>query len=174
MIRAGHYRICSRQRSSEYTPRAEGQSKALDGTGHLMTWVAQSGTFVRPGFQGSMHRRPSASRIGGNDACPRPALAGPPARLVEGQDRTLDTFSSSRSEGRTSNAWAICQIVSNVAFCSPRSMLLTKARSTPMRSATASWLKPRVSRNRRAFAPKTLRISIRRIGSNRVFWRYVL
>jgi hypothetical protein len=43
-----------------------------------------------------------------------------------------------------------------------------------MRSATASWLKPRASRNRRAFPPKTLRISIRRIGGNRVFWRYVL
>lgn len=38
-----------------------------------------------------------------------------------------------------------------------------------MRSATASWLRRRSNRNRRVFAPKSLRMSIRGIGSIRVF-----
>jgi hypothetical protein len=90
------------------------------------------------------------------------------------QGRTLGTFSSSRSAGLTPKACDVCQIVRSVAFWSPRSIPLIKARSTPIRSATASWLMPAASRIRRTFAPKILRISIRRIGGIRVFWRYVL
>ena len=95
-----------------------------------------------------------------------------PARRNQG--RTLGMFSSSRSAGLTPKACDVCQIVRSVAFWSPRSIPLIKARSTPIRSATASWLMPAASRIRRTFAPKILRISIRRIGGNRVFWRYVL
>ena len=62
--------------------------------------------------------------------------------------RTLGTFSFSRSAGLTPNACDVCQIVRSVAFWSPRSIPLMKARSTPMRSATASWLMPAASRNR--------------------------
>src|SRR5439155_5779302 len=54
-------------------------------------------------------------------------------------------------------------------FANHLSIQLMTARSTPMRSATASWLRRRSNRNRRVFAPKSSRMSIRRIGSIRVF-----
>ena len=112
-------------------------------------------------------------RFGGGRVSPSVAVwACGPAR--KNHCRTLGTFSFSRSAGLTPNACDVCQIVRSVAFWSPRSIPLMKARSTPIRSATASWLMPAASRNRRTFAPNILRISIRRIGSNRVFWRYVL
>jgi hypothetical protein len=43
-----------------------------------------------------------------------------------------------------------------------------------MRSATASWLSPAARRQRRRFRPNTMRISIRRIETNRVFRCYAL
>src|SRR6185437_5222938 len=125
-------------------------------------------------------RSPRLGAGGSADQRPPGANAGPIARFEDfvrfaaGSPSLPDMSSLKRSRGRTFSACEACQMVSKVAFWSPRSMLLTWARSTPMRSATVSWLNRACSRNRRTLAPKSLRMSIRRIGGNRVLWRYVL
>ena len=61
-----------------------------------------------------------ACRIGGDDACPRPRLAGPVGPAREDQDTNLGRFLLEQiCTARTSKAWAVCQIVSRVAFCRP-------------------------------------------------------
>jgi hypothetical protein len=77
--------------------------------------------------------------------------------------------SARRTEGCTRNASATSRIVNSVAFCPPRSIMLIKARSIPMRSATAAWLRSAAIRRRRTLAPNNLRISIRSLETCRVF-----
>lgn len=95
-----------------------------------------------------------------------------PWRCSQCRRRQLPRPEALRLSGR--GACAASQIVRSVTFCRPRSMLLTWARSTPMRSATASWLRPAARRYRRRFRPKTSRMSIGRMETNRVFCCYVL
>jgi hypothetical protein len=61
--------------------------------------------------------------------------------------------SSKNARGLTPSAFATCHRVTTVGLRCPSSKPLTYARSTPMRSASSTCVRPAPARNRRTFRP---------------------